>query len=61
VIKHAAGQLRAGKFQFRRGAADMVAGHAKFMILSEAEAWGDLIIIGAQPAGDETSMVRFNH
>jgi hypothetical protein len=40
VIKHAAGQLLAGKFQFRRGAADMVTGHAKFMILSEAEAWG---------------------
>jgi nucleotide-binding universal stress UspA family protein len=49
VIKHAAGQLRAGKFRFRRVTADVVTGHAKFMILSEAEAWGaDLIVIGAR-------------
>jgi nucleotide-binding universal stress UspA family protein len=49
VIKHAAEQLRASKFQFRRVTADMVTGHAKFMILSEAEAWeADLIVIGAR-------------
>ena len=33
VVKHAAEQLRAGKFQFRRVTADMITGHAKFMIL----------------------------
>src|SRR5574341_630196 len=49
VIKHATERLRAGKFQFRRVTADMVTGHAKFMILSEAETWkADLIVIGAR-------------
>jgi nucleotide-binding universal stress UspA family protein len=48
AVKHAAEQLRASKFQFRRVTADMITGHAKFMILSEAEKWqADLIVIGA--------------
>lgn len=50
VVKHAAEQLRASKFQFRRVTANMITGHAKFVILSisKAEQWeADLIVIGA--------------